>query len=212
MPVDPRILENFRGVLRRSGLSEAAVDHYLGVVRRGLTGGDLLAVLYTARSPSAAKMARAAILRWARWRRDRTLAAALPDVPYIPIKPSALRCTPAMRDKLIAAIANLPDRERPVFEIGFRTIVKIGTLLAHLSRTSVLRLALLPSAVIFDLQTRHDWKYLGDLLAKTPGAAYATYRRRLSLLCAQTGLPRLRPNDLRLLAVHEAAANRKGDR
>jgi len=205
MRTDQPLLDDFRKELRASGLSDVAVSHYAGVVRRGIAAGDMLVALREACSPSAAKIARAGLLRWARWHKDRKLETSLPSVPYLPAKSVKLRCTPEMLRRLEEHRNCLPAPQRLVVEVALQSTERIINLLSSLPRRRILGMRDLLDATRRELRLHRGWEHLGDLLAKTPDAAYAAYRRAILVLCKAAGIGPLRPNDITRLVRRQRA-------
>ena len=203
MKSDSPLLEAFHVHLRRGGLSNSAADHYVGAIRRGLRSGDLLSALREATSPSGAKLARAGLLRWARWRKDTDLEARIPGVPYLRERPRKLRCTGLIRTQLYMASRKLlPEKIQPVVALALSAPERIGDFL-DLTPAQFGATDRIPVEDREKLLRQDGWKHVRDLLGPTPEAAYAVYRRGLRRLCKHLGTPPLSPEDLRALALYE---------
>lgn len=204
------LLGEFAAYLRRADLSPVAVQHYVRAVRSGLEAGDLLTPLRVARSVSAAKVARAGILRWARWRKDRALERRIPLVPYLPFVPLQSTATLALRTRILSRARTLLDeRDRLALRLVLTSPLRVfDALLAE--RHVVLGWSNVRADTEFELQLRRaEWQFTNELLSdRGLSAAYARLRRRLAQVCDDLGIPRVRLHEFRHLALHEQERTR----
>lgn len=206
-----RMLRDFAADLRRDHLSATSVDHYVGAVRRGLISGDLLDLIRGAKSRGSAFIARSAVTRWARWRKDRALerrVAAVPFLPHSPAKRTSIG--PAVREKILKAAARQAEPIRSFLVLVVLSGQRIGDLFASKrrglapfleSRNAILSHA---AKVLVGVQ---GWTTLGGLLSPAGwSASYAVLRRALRKACRDAGLDYVPPEEFRRLAMSEASA------
>lgn len=199
------LLGEFATYLRRANLSPVAVQHYVRAVQVGLGAKDMLSPIRLAKSVSAAKVARAGILRWARWRKDRALERSIPLVPYLPFVPLKSAVTLALRTRILRGAADLPDqRDQLALRLVLTSPLRVfDSLVAQ--RHDVLGWKAVRDDNEFDIVLRRqEWEYVYELLSdRGVAAAYAQLRRRLAQVCDDLGIPRVRPHEFRHLALHE---------
>lgn len=227
-------LYRFEQSLRKAKLSETAVIHYVGVVRRGIEAGDLLAPLRGAASQGGLKIARAAILRWCKFTRDAALRKQVRSI-LSPPRPKAkvARISIEQRSKIAPYIEVIPDKVRK----GFLLLVvwsglRVGEIL-EASREDLMdwrgtklagKTGALRGAEM--LLAKRGWKTVQELLAttasdrfrsrrtpqasKTYVAAYAVVRRLLRHACKAANVAYVQPEEFRRLVFAETA--RTGDR
>jgi integrase len=222
---EPR-LYRFEQSLQKAKLSETAVTHYVGVIRRGLEAGDVLAPLRGAASQGGLKIAKAAILRWAAFTRNAGLAKQVRSI-LSPPRPKAkpVEITVEQRSRIVPHVEAIPDKVRRGFlllvvwsglrlgEIFGASRLDLmdwrGTKLA--GRTGALRGAEM-------LLAKRDWKTVRDLLATTVSnhfrsrrekpqasttyhAGYAVARRLLRRACEAAGVGYVQPEEFRRLVL-----------
>ncbi len=209
-------LGEFAEDLRRAKLSRVAISHYLRAVRRGFESGDMLRALREAKSPSAAKLARAGLLRFAQLFRDSALARRIPKVPYVRAVVHRPRLDEALRMKILTQIGrDLPAREYAGTRLALRAapVISLIDLLAT-ERAAVLNWdAVQESHLLRATLANERWDILGDLLAiGGPNAAYAALRRIVRRACEHLGIPYVRPHEFRVLARRLASVAKEASR
>lgn len=212
-------LRRFEASLAKDKLSKTAVVHYVGVVRRGLEAGDLLAPLREAASQGGIKIARAALLRWATFSRDAALARRVREILNPPRRKARVpQLTADERSRMVPLIEAIESRVRKgVLLLVVWSGLRIGTIFGAeredlrlwrgtrlLGKTGALRGTDL-------LLTGHGWKTVETLLSDEGyDAAYGVLRRVLRGVCREAGMRYVPPEEFRRLVLAEAA--RTGDR
>jgi len=207
-----RLLRDFAAHLRRDDLSETAVDHYVGAVRRGLKAGDLLGGIRNAKSRGSAFVARSAVTRWAQWRKDKALEAEVAGVPFLPHSPApGPRIDSVVRRKILGAVRRQGGTIRSLLGIVVVGGHRVGDVFAMRRRD------LAPLIESKDPHLSHaarslllvpGWTTLGGLLSPAGYAAsYAVLRRALRKVCEAAGVPYVQPEEFRRLAMAEARAD-----
>ncbi len=212
-----RLLRDFAASLRRDDLSDTAVTHYVGTVRRGLEAGDLLDLIRGAKSRGSAFIARSAVTRWAKWRKDKALEAQIVGVPFLPHSPAVkTRIGPEVRRKILSSAMGQHEPIRSFLALVVMSGLRVGDLFSA-TRRSLGRLASSPemsdlhvAAAAAVLLGTPGWRTLGGLLSPAGySAAYAVLRRALRKACAGAGVPYVAPEEFRRLAAAEAATKEK---
>lgn len=204
---DTARVRRFESHLRRSRLSPVAITHYLAAVRRGLETGEMLVSLREAQSPSAAKLARAGLLRWARWHEDKALERRIPKVPYVRAVARRARLDEATRDRILTQIGrDLPAREYAGARLSLNSELRIADIFSA-PRSSVLSWPIVKGSHLLPVTLAHEsWSTIGDLLAVGgPNAAYAALRRIVLRACSKLDIPSVRLHEFRVLALKLAS-------
>jgi integrase len=207
-----RMLRDFAAYLRRDHLSDTAVDHYVGAVRRGLESGDLLGGIRNARSRGNAGIARSAVTRWAEWRKDAALKAEVVAVPFLPHSPALkTRIDHDVRRKILVAVRRHDETIRSLLGIVVVGGFRIGDIFAMRRRDLAPLIESKDPHLSYaarSLLLVPCWTTLGGLLSPAGYAAsYAVLRRALRKVCASAGVPYVQPEEFRRLAMSEAKAD-----
>ena len=235
-PEQEKQLAKFETALRRAKLSETAVDHYVGVIRRGLAAGDVLAPLRGAASRGGIKIAKAALLRWYKFTEDPALAARVRAILSPPRGVAQVaKLTWEQRAKITAQVTKVEDKIRR----GFLLLVvwsglRVGEILAasrqdlrawcstkfagnevagHGAEMLLGRWRGKPATVQALLATTaaDQFRPAAAPTSATYVAAYAVLRRLLRGVCKRAGVAYVQPEEFRRLVL-SAGADRTGDR
>ncbi len=210
-----RMLRDFAAHLRRDDLSATAVDHYVGSVRRGLGMGDLLDLIRNAKSRGSAFIARSAVTRWAKWRKDKVLERRVAAVPFLPHSPAkAATLDSEVRQRILRSARKQGETTRSILDIVVMSGERVGDLF------SMRRRDLAPFLESGDAHLSYaarslllvpGWTTLGGLLSPAGySASYAVLRRALRKVCRDAGVDYVQPEEFRRLAMAEAKAKSDG--
>lgn len=216
---DERLLR-FERHLRQAKLSGTAVVHYVGVVRRGLLAGDLLVPLRSASSPGGAKIAKAALVRWAAFTEDAGLERKVREVgapPRPQARPAGL--TAEQRARILDQVDRISG---PVRRGCLLLVIWSGQHVGWVLDADRAALAAWQSGqpdvqrgarLLLDRLPDGGGKRVRDLLmdtidvhdrsraSSTDIAAYATVRRMLRTVCADAKLHYVSPEEFRRLVL-----------
>jgi hypothetical protein len=203
------ILLKFEIHLRRAKLSETAVTHYVGAVRRGLEAGDPIEALRGARSRGSAFIARSAVTRWAEWRKDGALSARVEAMPFLPHSAAkAASLKPKVRNRILAQAMGQSEPMRSFLVLVILSGLRVGSLFA-MDRRRIGTWLHSPDArvhgAVAALFGTPRWGTLGRLLSPAGySASYAVLRRSLARACRDAGVEYVAPEEFRRLALAEA--------